>query len=801
MAKGKFFSLIGYVIVIITIFVFAMSIFQRVPSNSSYTIYEKDNLYINTISDSYSDIMVKSTSYQSTMRNFTIGDNIALYDTSALPLTSEYDDYTFMPHFTQTVVIAVDREQTEEVIDSFSDLLDTNQQINFDFGNSVAPNMWEYPQTHQIVLAMAKGLYGEYDVEAIAKDFALIEAQGRFFTGNMSKPIIVTTDSTAVNLIKNGRNLQIIIPSEGSLSFDFGAMIYNDSICFSDNLKDKLMENGYRLPDGSCDNKYYPSAEQYSNTAYVEDIEEYNLATTLVSKTLRRDTFNTRLYGFTNSIETTAFFLPLLFIIISYMISIIRRITNVKIRTYIFYALLLGIFFITIGLLKSITGSSAILETTLWYLYYVPILFMPALLVNVALRVGTVNISPKIISAYKVYFVLTFIPLILVFTNNFHNFVFIVHDYISSSFTHNTGYWFVMGWVAVSVIFAYGLLVYKNITNPRKGAFIYPAVITIGFVSYVLLRSAGFTPFLEFDLTFTMTIMAILYIESCIQSRLFPTNKGYARFFKHSNLAMEITDNKDNPVYKSIVTKDVNENFIKRSSEITGGKFYYFEDYTSINTAEVKLLAVNEEIKVNNKFLLENSEVKANLASLSAEKSVYDSIDQILIIGTEKIKGYIEDIAKGGDKKSLMTAINLCATTMKRDSMYRINALYEDSQPVSILISSFEEVKELIDSNQLSITIDCRISDNLSTENMAVIYSFFTYALERCKEKEASSVLFQIYENAGEIIFSLLANKPLYDNDNFPPLPKYNTHYRLISKQWEDSQVYLLSFTKEAEND
>ncbi len=794
MQKNKRAFLIAIMVAVIAVVVFAMPLFFAINPQCTYVVKESDSLYINAINETSQDITIDKTEYNSTTRDFSFGENIALYHTSAIPLALANNDYCFNAHITKTVVIAVDREQTDEKIDSFADVLSTNQQINFDFGARIATNAWEYPQTHQIVTAMAQAVYGEYDIEGLAEDFAKIYNEGRFFVDDMSKPIIVTTDSTAVELIKSGRELEIIIPSDGTLSFDFGALVYCESIVFEDTLSDKLLELGFRLPDGTADERYYPTAEQYLNTSYVADIDEYSLVTTTLSRTFRREAFDTRHYGFANQIETTTFFLPLLLITICYMIGVKRRISDRVIRNQLFVALILLIFFITIGLLKSLNSSSEVIETTLWYLYYLPILFLPALFVKIALHAGHKRISQRVLRAYNVYFVLTFIPLLLVFTNNLHNFIFIVHDYMHSYFTHNVGYYFVMVWVSVSVIFSYELLVYKNITSPRKGAFIYPALLSIALVIYACARAMRVTFFVEFDLTFAVTIMVILYIESCIQSRLFPTNKGYDRFFKHSNLAMEITDNNDKAVYKSLVTQDVNENFIKRSSRISGGRFYYFEDYTAINTAEMKLLAINDEIKKNNEFLLQKQEVKSNLAALSAEKAAYDSIDNILLVGTDKIKRYIEQIASGADRKKLMTAINVCATIMKRDSMYRINALYQDSQPVSILVNSFAEIKDILSSNNIFLTIHCEVFKNLPTATIAVMYAFFASVTLSAIEVHCKDILLQIYEKDGEIVFSALADRELFEKEKLENLPKYKIEYTVVAKDWEDSKIYLLTF-------
>ncbi len=794
MKKLKLITTISCIAFSFSLLIFLFCFFYQVNSEKDYGITTKDINYSIAINNSVSELEIKETSYGTTMREFEEGQNIAVYETQGIPLALAHERYAFEPHLTQTIVIAVDRSQCNEVITSFKDLLTTDVAISFGFGSSIATNMWEYDDTHQIVLAMSKAIYGEYDVDAIAQDFAVIEDEDRFFVNDTSQAILVTTDSNAVALNKAGRNLEIVIPEDGTLSFDYGALIYNNKINFNEQLQTELINIGYRLPDGRCDADYYPDSADYTRASYIENYGEYNVACSLVSKTLRRDSFHTRLFGFTNSIETTTFFLGLVFVIIYYFVSIKRRISDRKINKATTIVLILLASLITMGLLKSVNSNNPFLETVLWYSYYIPILFVPAIFVYIALHAGNQNVKPNVIKAYFIYFLLTFIPLILIMTNNSHNWVFIVENYWTTTFKHNVGYYFVMLWVAASVAFAYGLLVYKCIKNPKKWALAYPGILSIVLVMYTIALAVRFTPVREFDVSFAITILVLLYIESLIQSRLLPTNKGYDRFFKHSNLAMKIEDNQGRQRYTSYITKDINENFVQRSTTIVGGKFYYFEDYTALRSAERKLEKINEKIKKNNKILLQKSETKEKLVALSAEKAAYDSIDNILLVGTSKIAKYIDKIKTSDEIKRIMNIISIHAMVMKRACMYRINALYQDNQPISILANSFIELKELSNSVGLSITVHLDIATTLPIQYMSDMYGFFVVAFEQAFNLSCEKILLQLYKEEDKIIFSILSEKALFDKEHFTKLKKNGANYSLTAKVWEDTLMYLLTF-------
>ncbi len=794
MKRFKVLTAISLIAFAFSILSFVVCSLYQVEPQEDYILTQDDKNYKNVIANVLPELEINETTYGTTLRDFEEGQNIAVYENQGITLASVHEKYDFVPQLTQTIVIAIDREQCSEELTRFEDLITTDLAISFDFGKTIAENMWEYDSTHQVVLTMAKAIYGEYDVEAIAQDFAQIEDEGRFFVDDISKAILVTTDSNAVALKKAGRNLEIVIPQDGTLSFNYGMLVYDNRIITDEQISTKLIEMGYRLPDGSCDESYYPSKDDYVRAERIESFNEYNAASSLVSKTLRRDSFHTRLFGFTNSIEITAFFLALVFVIIYYFVSIKRRIADRKINKATTTVLVLLALLITMGLLKSVNSNNPFLETVLWYGYYIPILFIPATFVYIALHVGNQKIKPIVLKYYFIYLLLTFIPLIMIMTNNFHNWIFVVEDYSNTTFTHNIGYYFVMFWVASSIVFAYVLLVYKCLKNPKKWALAYPGILSIILAIYTVALAVRFTPVREFDVSFAITIFVLLYIETLIQSRLLPTNRGYDRFFKHSNLAMKIEDNQGNQVYTSYVTKDINDNFVQRSTSIIGGKFYYFEDYTALRSAEIKLKNINDKIKKNNKILLQNSNTQEKLAALSAEKAAYDSIDNILLIGTKKIAAYIDKIKESKDKKRIMNIISIHAMVMKRACMYRINALYQDNQSISILANSFVELKELADSVGLSIAVRLDVATTLPITNMSDMYGFFVVAFEQAFNLHCQKVLLQVYKVDDKTIFSVLADKPLFDKESLTELKKNKINYSLAAKKWENTIMYLLSF-------
>ncbi len=191
-------------------------------------------------------------------------------------------------------------------------------------------------------------------------------------------------------------------------------------------------------------------------------------------------------YGFTNAKEMSLGYLAMRLGLIAYLISIIRRVTDNRIRSALINAIALMILFVSMGIFKSIVGNNPVLESILWYSYYIPILMLPAVFVYIALNSGYIKDRTKIDKGYKIYFIANLMPLAMVATNNFHSWVFNVSDHINSTYTYNIGYFVIAVWIFLSVVFAITMLIYKNFTSPKKSAFLFPLIASAIIIIYTV---------------------------------------------------------------------------------------------------------------------------------------------------------------------------------------------------------------------------------------------------------------------------------------------------------------------------
>ncbi len=524
----------------ISIFLFFCVVHNSfVLENKSITVNENTSSYTNSIRDLYPSFEIEPSLHTSAFQSFYYGKNVEAYESQTKRIIMADENYHFEGHYIHTVVIAIDRNQTDIQITHFKDLFTVDESINFNFGKENGKKLWDLPEAQYIVLSIAQALYNSFDIEAIAKDFFDLDKQNRFFTNDETKPISVLYDTDAVELIKQGRNLEIIIPQDGTYSFIGGLLAYKDMSLSSTSFDSLLLENGMRLVNESA-GEYFPHSQKYSYAKFVEDFDVFNNACSNVGSIMRTDAFEYERYGFADNKSRAVFFLVFEIIMAFYIISIKRRLINKKIRSAIITVCILQIVLVSMGCLKALTVDNPLFETILWYGYYIAFVYIPAIYLYVAIISGKNRETISISVYYRIYFVISTLLVLFVTSNNFHGLVFTVYDYSNSTFDYNTGYFIVMGWIYITMCVSLGILMYKVFKMPRKNALLLPFIMNIITITFMIGYARRIPIFYDFDFAYSINIIILLYIEACVQSKLFLANTHYYKMFSNSRLCMEI---------------------------------------------------------------------------------------------------------------------------------------------------------------------------------------------------------------------------------------------------------------------
>lgn len=334
----------------------------------------------------------------------------------------------------------------------------------------------------------------------------------------------------------------------------------------------------------------------------------------------------------------------------------------------------------------------------IWYLYYLPLLFIPLLGVYIALSLGK---SDEFRLTGKIG-ALAIIPstlFLLVITNDLHQQMFAFSSGVpgepdNSSYTHGPVYFCCLGWMVICLFFSLILLLKKSRVPCVKKKKIIPFVIGCATVIYGILYLLGLPAvrwwFGDMNVMFCLLYAAIY--ESCIRCRMIQSNTGYVELFEATTLAACIADRNGNIVLRSRAADEdmvcpqdglqiIRSNGIRISSApISGGYAVWQDNVEPLTELRAKLSENKTKIKNNKEKLLEAYLIQKKLNELTEKNRIYDELEtkygkQIVRIGQllKQCEG-----AEPVEIQNLLKRILLLGTYIKRGAnLYFLSLEYE----------------------------------------------------------------------------------------------------------------------------
>ena len=101
-----------------------------------------------------------------------------------------------------------------------------------------------------------------------------LNKSGRLSYGKIDAPVNICWDYQAALMKREGKNIEIIIPSEGTLLYGVG-VLSGYEMKFSQNVGDAIAAAGFRTDKAQGEN--YPSLSEYGRAERVDDAVELSL--------------------------------------------------------------------------------------------------------------------------------------------------------------------------------------------------------------------------------------------------------------------------------------------------------------------------------------------------------------------------------------------------------------------------------------------------------------------------------------------------------------------------------------------
>lgn len=322
-------------------------------------------------------------------------------------------------------------------------------------------------------------------------------------------------------------------------------------------------------------------------------------------------------------------------------VSVRKRVVQAQVRSYLTAVSVLTVFWFVVRSMKYYFVLDTGMIRYLWYLYYLPMLFIPLLAVYVSMSLG----KPESFQLPK-WSLLLYIPtmfcLLLVLTNDFHQLVFTFPTgevWSDKNSGYAPGYYIVIGWEIICALTAFIMMVIKCRISPRKK---YLPIIILGTsIVYAFIYSSGvrWMQIIGGDITAVQCLMFTAIFESCIQCGLIQTNTGYDALFEAGTFRAQITDIDYHTKYDSANSPKLSENVMRsaengavsldkntvlKSNPIEGGHVLWLEDISDIAALLKELEENKETIAESNLLEQENYRTKLKINTLQEKNRLYD---------------------------------------------------------------------------------------------------------------------------------------------------------------------------------
>ena len=640
-------------------------------------------------------------------------------DVQALPALEIGIAAYWYPHYLATVVIAVDRDRTDAEIRGWRDLLAAGEVVGFD---DTHVNRYMLMAAMAYGLEMASGLEGEnFTLGEAAKLLAALRTQELLARKSFHPAIIICYDYQAAALRQCDRNIEIIVPEEGTLTYVKG-LLSKQPLDFEGDADALLLSAGLRLPDGQRDPAFYPGETDYERAALVTDYEHFNAVCQDATRVMRRTVLHTRLYTSADSREHQLFVLVYTVFMVVWIAMVIRRAMQKGVRRTVLLTGILLLGWIAVRLLKFQLIFATGLTRLLWYSYYLFLLALPLALLWLAWVIDRPDDKAAPPKWLAVPAAVNGALVALVFTNDLHNWIFkldLSNPNWDSDYSYGAGYYVIMAVCAAMALAAVVMMLLKSRRNPRKKRFLYPLVFCALLTAYSLGYFLRIPPAWESDLTMIAGLFTLLFIEAALRTGMIPVNTKYSTLFKHSPLSMQILDNADNVMLSSAagpLRRD--DNALLFAAPIVGGWALWQEDISALNRLHREVEVYARSLANANAVLAEEEQIKRAMEEENARTQILSQLEAEIAAHTARLSTLIEN-----NESPARIVLLLCYIKRRCNLFFRERET--QSLPADELTVYIDELAEFAGYANVKIITTSQISAGMGLRRATLFYDFF----------------------------------------------------------------------------
>ena len=435
-------------------------------------------------------------------------------------------------------------------------------------------------------------------------------------------------------------------------------------------------------------------------------------------------------------------------------ITVNRRIMQVQARRLLTAVAVLCVCWIIVREFKFRFVLDADIIRQLWYVYYIPLLMTPLLALFVSLSLDRPE-NFRLPKWMYVLFVPTAALILLVLTNDLHQFAFVFPEnaavWSEEDYSYGWLYYAVSGWIYLcgGLSFAVMLLRLRKSRGKRLWLPLVPFGLALIYGILYAVNAPFISPYLG-DLTIVFCLMFVSYFECCIQCGLIHSNAGYYELFMASTgISARICDGEYNVIYRAGGAENISVEDMKKAEKaplitakktvlhnmpVSGGFAVWSEDASQLLEAREMLEYRGEELRERNAILQTEYEKEAEHKKVEEQNRLYDLLQSKTQSQLDKVDLLVKEYKSLDDeeeKKKILAQIVILGSYIKRRKNFVLTidegAVIPEAMLSSALSESMRSLRLL--GIQGSFLVDCG-SENQSGELLIKAYDFFECVME-----------------------------------------------------------------------
>lgn len=448
-------------------------------------------------------------------------------------------------------------------------------------------------------------------------------------------------------------------------------------------------------------------------------------------------------------------------------ISIRSRIIQKQARRYLTAIAALIVFWFLVRTIKyyyisEITHPDIV--RYLWYLFYLPILFIPLMAVLVALSIGKPE-DYRLPKQTKLFYIPAVALFLLVMTNDLHQLVFTFPEHgmgWGAEYDYAIGYYLV---VALSVFYALEMLIVMSIKCRRpdgRRRILLPCIPICIQLVYMLLYylQVDWLRVVLGDTTAVNCLLNVATIETCIGCGFIQANTHYMELFDASTVGAQITDEAYNVCLSSRAAKSAGRELLCRTEEgpvmleggirlsgapIHRGHVIWSEDMSPLLKVLDKLREAKENLEDSNGILEEENALKIREAHVAEQNRLYDIIQrdtarQICLM--DDLIAQIEEADTDEKRVELLQKMLVIGAYLKRRSNLVLLADKRSELEAKELDLAFGESMDNLELSGVVCGFRSELTEPLLAVHIMEMYDFFEEITERALDSMSSLTVY-----------------------------------------------------------